>query len=175
MHLCPFHLRSRSPESGPTLLPMATHGRPRSYSADQKAEALRLYRKVGAAEAARRLGGIPPGVVRQWAHRAGLARERVVQGRTHAEALRLSWAQRRADLRDQAGEVAAEALQAVRTEPDPQAKKALTVTFAILVDKALLISGEATSRTETLSPEQARAEVRQLRDDLAARRSAKAS
>lgn len=57
-------------------------------------------------------------------------------------------------------------------EPTPAEKKALATTLAILVDKAALLSGDATSRTETGSMTRGQAEdrIKHIRDDLAARR-----
>lgn len=60
-------------------------------------------------------------------------------------------------------------------EPTPAEKKALATTMAILLDKGLLLSGDATSRTETssLSRGQAEDRIKHIRDELAARRTDK--
>lgn len=57
-------------------------------------------------------------------------------------------------------------------EPTPAEKKALATTMAILIDKASLLAGDATSRTETssLSRGQAEDRIKHIRDELAARR-----
>lgn len=60
-------------------------------------------------------------------------------------------------------------------EPSPQDKKALVTSMAILIDKAQLLSGDATSRTETgpiADREAVEARLRQVRDELAERRAA---
>jgi hypothetical protein len=58
--------------------------------------------------------------------------------------------------------------------PSPADKQKLVTSAAIALDKALLLAGEATSRTETGPTDRAAAEerVRQIRDELAARRDA---
>lgn len=68
----------------------------RSYTDDQRAEALRLYRDVGAAEAGRRCE-IPSATIRSWARRGGVSPERPASEQTRAatDAARRSWAQRR--------------------------------------------------------------------------------
>jgi hypothetical protein len=60
-------------------------------------------------------------------------------------------------------------------EPTPAEKKALATTMAILIDKASLLAGDATSRTETssLSRGQAEDRIRHIRDELATRRADK--
>lgn len=57
-------------------------------------------------------------------------------------------------------------------EPTPADKKNLALTLAILVDKASLLSGDATSRVETASmtPDQTKDRLKHYRDELAQRR-----
>lgn len=58
------------------------------------------------------------------------------------------------------------------TEPSAPAsdKRNLAVSAAILIDKSQLLSGEATSRNEDLTPEERRDRLRQIRDELEERR-----
>jgi len=50
----------------------AVKRRPTGYPPDVRAQALELYKEVGPAEAARRLG-LRSGTIRVWAHRAGIS------------------------------------------------------------------------------------------------------
>src|SRR5437773_8581297 len=73
--------------------------KPRSYTSEQRVEALRLYREVGPAEAGRRLD-IPPGTVRKWAQRAGASAPRAARIAAAVKAAQLSRDQRRGDCRE---------------------------------------------------------------------------
>jgi hypothetical protein len=63
-------------------------------------------------------------------------------------------------------------VEVVLTEPTPTDKKHLATTLAILIDKASLLSGDATSRVETssLTKEQVADRLKHVRDELAKRR-----
>jgi len=63
-------------------------------------------------------------------------------------------------------------VEVVLAEPTPADKKHLATTLAILVDKASLLSGDATQRVETsaLSKEQVTDRLKHYRDELAKRR-----
>src|SRR3954452_9402014 len=82
--------------------------RRRKYTAAERERALGLYMEVGPAEAGRETG-IPSATIRKWAQRAGASvkdeRERSVMAAV--EGARLSWAQRRAEIAQRAGEAAA--------------------------------------------------------------------
>lgn len=75
------------------------------------------------------------------------------------------------------GQGAAQEVQVVDVElpvMPPAQQKDTALAFAIIVDKALLLAGEATARTETIVDRDAMAtRARQLRDELAERRAAK--
>lgn len=62
------------------------------------------------------------------------------------------------------------------TEPTPADKKALATVFGILVDKASLLSGDATERVETssLTKDQVADRLKHFRDELGKRREQKA-
>jgi hypothetical protein len=62
------------------------------------------------------------------------------------------------------------------SEPSPADKKNLALTLAILVDKASLLSGDATSRVETssLTKDQVADRLKHMRDELGKRREQKA-
>lgn len=68
----------------------------------------------------------------------------------------------------------AEIIDVDMAEPSPSDKQRLITSAAILIDKAQLLTGGATERTETVSTrEQAEGRIKQLRDELADRRAAK--
>lgn len=120
----------------------------------QRAEAVELAAKVGAAEAARRLG-LPPANIRQWTKRMGDATASAVA--RFAPGIVTStpgnrWVDRRPVVADAAAMAADEALTALRSaivKGDDRAAKNYSVTFGVLVDKVQLITGAATTRTES--------------------------
>lgn len=131
------------------------------WSAAQQSEALALAAERGPVEAARQLG-IPDGTVRWWMHqqteRAGKALatvgatmpaevdERDAQGRRS-----LSWHERQRPLVHALGVAASAAVEACQqaiSEGRARDAKDLSICAGVLVDKAQLLSGFATSRTE---------------------------
>lgn len=151
---------------------MAGKDAARTYPAAEREEALRLYAELGPAEAARQTG-IPAGTVRSWAARSGATGERTEQATAAVEAARLTWAQRRAEIRTRAGEAAAGFLERAVEAKGTRDVRNLMGGFAVAVDKAQLLDGEATERVE-VSEDERRQRVAKLRDDLAARRQGKA-
>jgi hypothetical protein len=133
----------------------------------QRDEALAIYRVDGPSEAARRTG-IPRPTITSWACRNGeasLMRENLM---ANVLAQQLRWAERRESMVHEMGDVAQKALtkagEAIDADKLRDAKDAAT-TMAILVDKAQLLSGGATSRP-AFDPqrviEQAKAKVVEL-------------
>ncbi|MDQ6607743.1 MAG: hypothetical protein M3Z06_14505 [Actinomycetota bacterium] len=112
----------------------------------ERETALELYRQHGGGEAARRTG-INPATIRQWAKRSGVTVTRAASARAGTEAARLTWAQRKAELTVTSGELAAELLAKIR-EASARNSRDLAATYAIVVDRAQLLSGEATQRIE---------------------------
>lgn len=119
----------------------------------QRAEATQLAAEVGAAEACRRTG-VPAATLRSWVKRATDAGIEVVpagdveivQGST------LAWPERRRLLADRLHDLAVVSATAAREAVEDGATrkaKDLSVVFGIATDKALLLSGGATRRTET--------------------------
>lgn len=152
----------------------------RTWTDEQRDEALLLYADHGVAVAAERTG-IPRGTIASWARRAGVAGGVGI----NSEAVQARSAMRRASALDRRTDIAAGLLDDVarlRAElfapvvhrkvvtvndgpthgshveivdveldsPIPTDKKALMTTIAIAVDKALLLLGEATERVEQL-------------------------
>ena len=149
---------------------MATDGR-RTYTPEQREEALRLYVEHGPAVAGRRLG-ISAGTISQWARRAGKTGARSEHAMAGAEAMRRTWAQRRAEVALRSGEAAGEFLErAVGTSKAREGSDWMRA-YALAVDKAQLLDEAATGRIE-LSESEVRAGVQKIRDELKARRERK--
>jgi hypothetical protein len=154
-----------------TLPAMAADGQPRTYTGAEREEALRLYRDLGPAETGRQLD-IPAGTVRQWALRAGLTDSRHATARAGTAAARQTWAQRRAEMTVRLGEIAAEFLERAIKASKSRDSINYMGSASRAIDRAQLLDGGATGRLEVSEPE-ARAEVRRMRDELAARREQK--
>lgn len=122
----------------------------RAYTPEEKANALELYATLGAAETARRTG-ISQGTLQSWAHRNGVQSVATERTRVAVEAARVRWEERRLAMVHEMGRVATLALtkaeEMLEAGTTSKAKDATTM-MAILVDKAQLLSGAATSRTE---------------------------
>lgn len=144
----------------------------RSYGESERAEALRLYREHGPAEAARKTG-IPSNTIRSWALRAGEGLSRQDTARANVAAARLTWAQRRAEVAVRSGEMAAGLLE--RAEgAKPRDARDLMASFKIALDAAQLLDGAATERVEISASERVE-RVQAMRDEVAARRQANAA
>jgi transposase-like protein len=128
------------------------------YTPEQKQEAIDLATTVGTAEASRRTG-INSGTIGSWLTRAGLANADPEGRAERIRAAHETWVERRADLGNRMGEVAADALEQISGfVNDPRRTREareLATTLAVLVDKAQLLSGAATARTETTATEPA--------------------
>ncbi len=126
----------------------------RRWDADTKATALRIYAERGG-PAASEATGVPVATIRSWAHRAATEAAAVVAtvtGRTIAQA-GTDWPTRRAELLAELPDAIAETLVAYRRKvADGSGRDArdFSVALAVLVDKAQLIAGHATSRSESL-------------------------
>lgn len=135
------------------------------YTPAQRDEAVNLAADAGLSEASRRLQ-ISKGSLSRWCAEAGV--ELFQPKRVQVAALR--WEERRLDLAHEAGRVAAKALAATESylaESRPREAQQAATTMAILADKAQLLTGAATSRSEhSVSPERAvelRDKVRHLK------------
>jgi transposase-like protein len=144
----------------------------RSYSDEERQAALDLYETDGPTAVERQLG-IHKGTVTKWAKATGVETRCLETKRKSVAASRLHWEQRRADMAHQIGDVAALALERVEQAlegpdidvelmirergpkgemvdriPNPNDAKNLATTMAILVDKAQLLTGGVTGRTD---------------------------
>jgi hypothetical protein len=132
----------------------------RSYTDQQRSDALELYQEVGPAEAGRRLG-IPSTTVRQWAKRAGASSGRAEHVAAAVRGAKLTWGQRRAGLADQAGEAAEEFLAKAR-DANPSNAAFFMRAFDIALKGANLISEEPTSRDERIDHAELDRQVEEL-------------
>lgn len=169
-----------------------------SYTPEQRAEAVALYREHGAAEAAR-LTGITAGSIRSWASRLGVATERREELAAGVAAASLTMEQRRLTLasglmddieklRAQLfaptatnqvvvegtgkGESCARVMEVTQAEPSFRDKQAAITSIAIAVDKVQLLTGAATARTEHTAGKEA---AHAVADELGARRDRKSA
>lgn len=140
-----------------------------TYTPEQRDEALRLYQAHGPAEASLRTG-IPRGTISKWASRRGLTCPRSEATRAATDAARLAWASRRGHLADELGDLVAHLVQKARNADAADARN-LLVAVGIGVEKCELLTGGSTSRVDHSGGGVER--VKQLRDEIAARRRAK--
>lgn len=129
----------------------------------------------GSATAIAKAAGVTPRTLYRWAKDAGIdvAGRHTTPPKTQAanEATRQAWAVRKANMADEIGEAAQEALALCRASLAGGAARnaqAAAITLGTLIDKAQLLSGAATSRTgSTQDPaallEAGRARVAHLR------------
>jgi len=166
----------------------------RTYTDEEKAEALAIYQEHGPTAAQDALG-IPKGTVTKWAKQAGVKTRVLENLQAGLKASHLAFEQRRINLahgllddiarlrsqlfapckkveittvsdgQQQGSHV--EVVEALLDEPTFADKKAILTSIGIAVDKVQLLSGGATSRHEEVD---VTAQVAQLRDELAERR-----
>lgn len=141
-----------------------------SYTPEDRTHALALYVQYGAAQTEERTG-IPAQTIRKWASREGMSR--LAHARKNEQlgvvgVVRSAWEERRVTLVHRLGEAAELALNATIEKikgvpaedeipavlPDLKAAKDAALTCAILIDKAQLLSGGATSRNEVTDPKE---------------------
>lgn len=142
------------------------------YTDEAKAEAIELATTVGRPEAARRTG-IPAGTIGSWLTRAGLSNADPEGRRERIRVAHETWLQRRVELGNEMGVVAALALSEIPdriARGDELAAQRLASTMSALVDKAQLLSGDATERIEQLGGGSAVETVRVLITDVRERR-----
>ena len=141
------------------------------YTDKQKAEAVALYPEHGTAETARRTN-IPPRTITRWAREAGLTAQASTEKTSKARAAGAARvAQAWGDFREAeamgAGATAIRLREAImQALADKKATaldaKNLAITYGILIDKAELLSGQATERIEHWVESDVDAELRAL-------------
>ena len=125
----------------------------KDYSEEQRRNALALYKEHGPSKASRQCG-IPQKTISSWAKRGGVQSDAPQKTKAAVEAARLKWAERRTDEANEAGHDAQSVrLMMLALAMDEQTKKAqeLATVYGVLIDKAQLLSGSATSRTEDVT------------------------
>lgn len=124
------------------------------------------YREISAEH------GIAIGLISRWAAADGVESPNAERVEAATNATKLKWVERRGVIVDDLGTVAAELLEKARTA-DARDAQAFATSVAILIDKAQLVSGGATSRHEQLDAQRRRERVGHLRDELTERRDVK--
>lgn len=159
-----------------------------AFTATDRERALQDYDTLGPAECARR-AGVPPSTLRSWASRAGLAAAASQRVAAAVERRGLDLEERRQLLAADLLTAAEEALQALHQpvavyrvaaegivageapRPSPRDAQALLIGAAIAIDKAQLLTGQATERYEDTGEYDLEADLRaaQARDAELAR------
>jgi transposase-like protein len=114
-----------------------------SYTADQKAEALRLYEEQGTS-AASEATGIPKSTIQSWARSSGLHTVRTAKTAAATEAASADAAKTRALVVSQSIALTSKLLNRVNAAVDVEQEmpaKDLAVIFGIVADKHKLLAG----------------------------------
>lgn len=144
-----------------------------TYTDIQRDEALVLYTEVGASEAARRLD-IPIRTLQDWASKAGIVahadQEKTAAARAAAaEQVTRRWGDFRANEALAAG-AAANRMRTAALEAselaDATLLKARVVAYGIFIDKAELLSGQATQRIQVWADSEIDRELREAMAEL---------
>lgn len=146
---------------------------PSKWSAEHREQALALLRDGAGVREVERRTGVPRSTLSAWAQAAGVQVAGAEQTAAATNGARIRWAHRRAEIADRMGDLIVGLLDGIETTEAPRDKKDLAVTAAVLVEKAQLVSGGATSRGEVLDEQRRRERVAALEDELAQRRAAK--
>lgn len=127
----------------------------RRYTSSERARAMEIYREHGPAQAARRLG-IPYETIRRWARDGGEIKPALTpheqSARAHAMAttrVSAKWAEARVEEADKAGAAAQQArerLLDVLMSDDHQMLRAAVNAYEVLINKAEMLSGQASER-----------------------------
>jgi transposase-like protein len=138
----------------------------RTYTDEQKTEALELYREHGPAEAARRTS-IPTKTIASWASRSKTRMDSEAPQRLQiaAAVASLVAAEKRAKIADAMWDKLAESLDRLGKDSTANAQEARVIT--VLAEKAQLLTGGATTRVEVgdvATPDGRLATVHNLRD-----------
>lgn len=144
-----------------------------TYTDTQRTEAVTLYQQAGGSEASRQLG-IPRRTILDWAKASGVVaqadQEKTTEARAvAAERVTTAWADYRSREATAAGATASRARQSLLRLIDAdegRAAQSMAVTYGILIDKAELLSGNATERIETWASSELDRSLRELVDEM---------
>lgn len=140
------------------------------YTDATKARAVQLFRDHGAAEAARRLHAdgttVNPGTIRAWASRTGVATARREELEAHVATASLTAEARKANLAQQMLTIAEAAAAKELELLDTADLRSVVGARTRAIHDLQLLTGAATSRTETTAPDQLHSKI----DELAQRR-----
>ena len=126
-----------------------------TYTDTQRDEAIQLYVDVGTAQAVRQTG-ISGTTIKRWAAQAGKTVQTNTQKTTTARAaatqrITIQWSDYRAQEATAAGSAATRLRRQVVEASDAENAnllRARTIAYGVLIDKAELLSGQATERIE---------------------------
>jgi hypothetical protein len=119
------------------------------YTSDQRAEALRILAEVGLSEAARQTG-IPIGTISSWGHRRGVS---APEQPKMAQQAKEAWSVRKVALGEKLGTLCEKMAVKIDERLDEDSLRGvrdLAASIAILVDRAQLLTGSVTQRTEVV-------------------------
>jgi transposase-like protein len=143
----------------------------RRYTASERARAMQIYREHGPSQASRRLG-IPYETVRRWARDSGEVKPAQTPheqtARSHAMAttrVAAKWADTRLTEADNAGhaaQLARERILDVLMTDDHQMLRAAVNAYEILINKAEMMSGQATERIAVWAEQDLDRELKEL-------------
>jgi transposase-like protein len=140
------------------------------YTEAERAEILEYYRTHGGRPTARHFG-ISTSTLYGWRRKAGVETE--VAGKEATEAalatVKLKRKQLQAKMLDRAGELLdAMVLEECATGRSPKELWQLATSFKVLLESLRLEGGEATERTEVITPDAVEAEIARLEAQFAA-------
>lgn len=141
------------------------------YTNEERSEALALLAEHGKAEAARRTG-IPVGTIGSWGSRHHIASPPIEAKVAAVEQKLTTMADRKIELAERVAGVLDRAIRKLddRIRNDEISTTTLVRATDRLVDRLLLLTGEATERIETLTGRTVGEEALAVVDELAARR-----
>ncbi len=144
-----------------------------SYTDEQRDEAVALADKHGPAEAARRTG-IPKRTISSWRPPAHAdAQKNTADARAIAsERVTVHWADYRAQEATAAGSAATRLRRQVLEASDAENAnllRARTIAYGVLIDKAEMLSGQATERIEIWAESEIDRELRDAISEMEAR------
>lgn len=122
------------------------------YPEAAKQEALRLLAEVGPHEASRRTG-IPIGTIASWGHRHAVKAPPVASVERMVAGAQVEWARRKVQLGERLGGLAEDIAARIQQRIDVDkvtGVRDLAATMAVVIDRAQLLTGGATSRSEVV-------------------------